>query len=69
MLVTWLAAPVGWKGLLAGFVLFRVLDQLKPWPCRPAEKLGRGWGVMMDDILAGIWGAAMLLVARHVGWL
>ncbi len=67
VLVTWLAAPVGWKGTLAGFVLFRLFDQLKPWPARWAERtLPSGWGVMFDDVFAGLWGAAVLLAATHV---
>ena len=69
VLITWLAAPPTWTGLIVGFVLFRLLDQFKPWPCRPCERLPRGWGVMMDDVLAGVWGAAMILAARQFGWL
>jgi phosphatidylglycerophosphatase A len=68
VLVTWLGAPIGWKGTLAGFVLFRVLDQLKPWPARAAErKMTPRWGIMFDDVFAGVWGAALLLLARHFG--
>jgi len=67
--VTWLAAPVGWKGLIAGVVLFRIFDQFKPWPCRVAERWGGGAGVMGDDILAGVWGCAVLIAARRLGWL
>jgi phosphatidylglycerophosphatase A len=69
VLITWLAAPDNWIGLVAGFVLFRIFDQFKPWPARGAEKLPEGWGVMMDDVAAGIWGAACLLVGRAAGWL
>ena len=69
VLITWLAAPPTWTGLVVGFVLFRLLDQFKPWPCRACERLPRGWGVMMDDVLAGVWGAALILAARQIGWL
>jgi phosphatidylglycerophosphatase A len=69
VLVTWLAAPPTWLGLVAGFVVFRVLDQLKPWPARAAERLGGGAGVMLDDVAAGIWGAALLGGVRALGWL
>jgi len=66
VLVAWLAAPVGWKGTLAGFVLFRLFDQFKPFPARLAErKLPLGWGVMFDDVFAGVWAAIVLLVARR----
>ena len=69
MLVTLLAAPVGWRGVLAGFVAFRVCDQLKPWPANAAERLPFGWGIVMDDIAAGAWAACLLLTARALGWL
>ena len=48
-----------WLGL-AGFFLFRVLDIVKPPPARQAEALPGGWGVMMDDIIAGIYGNLIL---------
>jgi phosphatidylglycerophosphatase A len=64
VLITWLAAPIGWRGTLAGFVLFRIFDQFKPWPARAAEKLPEGWGVMMDDVFAGVWGALVLVALR-----
>jgi phosphatidylglycerophosphatase A len=40
--------------LIAAFVLFRILDVLKPGPIRKAAKLPGGWGVVMDDVLAGV---------------
>jgi phosphatidylglycerophosphatase A len=69
VLLTWVAAPPTWKGLLVGFVLFRLFDQWKPWPARQAERLGGGLGVMLDDVVAGAWGAAVLLGVRRLGWL
>ena len=44
----------------AGFLLFRVLDVVKPWPARDFERLPGGWGIMADDVMAGIY--ANLLV-------
>lgn len=67
--VTWLAAPPTWTGLIVGVVLFRIFDQFKPWPARAAERLGGGAGVMLDDVAAGVWGAALLGVARALHWL
>ena len=44
---------LNWKYLLAGFVLFRIFDIAKPFPCRRLEKLPGGWGIMADDWMAG----------------
>ena len=66
VLITLLAAPFSWHGVLAGFVLFRFFDQVKPFPARRAERWSRGWGVVMDDVFAGVWGAAVLLVLVHM---
>jgi phosphatidylglycerophosphatase A len=68
VLITLAAAPNTWKGTLAGVVLFRIFDQFKPFPARRAEKLREGWGVVMDDVFAGIWGALVLLSARLLGY-
>jgi phosphatidylglycerophosphatase A len=67
VLITWLGASATPVGCVAGFVVFRVLDQLKPWPARAAERWPGGWGVMMDDVWAGLWGALLLWAARRLG--
>jgi phosphatidylglycerophosphatase A len=54
---------VNWKYLLAGFILFRVFDIWKPFPCRQLEKLSGGWGIMADDWMAGIYAAILLRIA------
>jgi phosphatidylglycerophosphatase A len=64
VLITLLAAPATTRGMWAAVVLFRIFDQWKPWPARRAERLGGGAGVMLDDVVAGIWGAAVLGAAR-----
>ena len=69
VLITLVAAPNSWKGLVAGVLLFRIFDQWKPWPARGAENLREGWGVVMDDVFAGLWGVAVLLLARAMHWL
>jgi phosphatidylglycerophosphatase A len=48
--------------IVLGFLLFRALDILKPFPCRRLEKLHGGYGIVMDDVAAGVW-ANVLLVA------
>jgi phosphatidylglycerophosphatase A len=64
VLFTLAAAPSTWLGLVAGVVLFRIFDSVKPWPARQLEALPLGWGIVMDDVAAGAWGAAVLLAAR-----
>ncbi len=62
-LVTVWALPISWGVVLAGFILFRVLDILKPFPIRKIEqRIPGGAGVVMDDVLAGIYGCMILHV-------
>ncbi len=69
-LITMMAAPPGWIWVVAGFFLFRFYDVVKPWPVRVADrKVGGGWGIMLDDILAGVYAwltlqAAVLVMMR-----
>jgi len=62
MLVTLLAVPVGLTGAVVGFFLFRLLDIVKPFPARHAERLPGGWGVMADDLVAGLYAQGLLRV-------
>jgi phosphatidylglycerophosphatase A len=62
MLITMGGLPLGPMGLLVAFVVFRACDVVKPFPARQMEKLPRGVGVMMDDVLAGVWGLAIMHV-------
>lgn len=55
-----------WLTLLSGFALFRVLDIVKLAPARQAEKLPKGWGVLIDDLISGCYAAAMLWAAWSV---
>lgn len=45
--------PLWWVALC--FLAFRAFDTLKPWPCRRLEDLHGGWGIMLDDVAAGVW--------------
>lgn len=69
---TWiplLIAPCGpytWLTALLGFGLFRVIDMWKPLGCRSMERFGNGWGVMLDDVLAGSYALIVLLVIKLV---
>jgi phosphatidylglycerophosphatase A len=65
--VTLAGAPdASWKWLLIGFLLFRLLDIVKPFPARRSERLPGGWGIMADDLIAGVYGAVVLAAAGHL---
>jgi phosphatidylglycerophosphatase A len=60
-LVTMTLAPAGWFWWLSGFLLFRLFDIWKPWPIRYLDKrVAGGFGIMIDDILAGVYASACL---------
>jgi phosphatidylglycerophosphatase A len=62
-MITLLARPdASWEWLLAGFVLFRALDILKPFPARRLERAPAGWGIMLDDVAAGVYGLIALTI-------
>ena len=60
MLITLAFHPVNVLGALTGFFIFRVLDVVKPWPARRLELLPGGLGVVLDDVMAGIYGNLMM---------
>ncbi len=55
--------PIEWPWILAAFALFRFFDILKPLGIRKAEALPGGWGVMLDDVLAGVYTLIVLQLA------
>ena len=59
-LVTFLGTGVGIRGALLGFLLFRALDIVKPWPANRLESLHGGVGIVADDVMAAVYGCAML---------
>lgn len=71
MLITLFLIPVGWGGLLLGFLLFRALDVFKPFPAGWLERLPGGFGVMSDDAMAAIYANLLLRGACYLapGWL
>jgi phosphatidylglycerophosphatase A len=71
MLITLCLLPVNLAGAIAGFVVFRVLDVIKPFPSARFEKLPGGLGVMADDGMAAIYGNLVMrgLIAVTPGWL
>lgn len=68
-LIALIAVPVAWKTFLAGFILFRVFDILKPPPVRQLERLPEGTGIMLDDVAAGICALAVMQLLLHWGLL
>lgn len=61
-LVSLIAVPLSWKTFLAGLILFRVFDILKPPPVRQLERLPEGFGIVADDLGAGLYA----LVVMHL---
>ena len=55
-----------WKLLLAGFALFRVFDITKPFPAGRAERLPGGWGIMLDDVIAGVYALGALAFLGYI---
>jgi phosphatidylglycerophosphatase A len=62
MFISVLFVPLDWKWLIAGFILFRIFDIAKPLYIRRMEALKGGWGVMFDDVLAGIYANIVLQI-------
>lgn len=50
-----------------GFGLFRLFDITKPWPCKRLEKLSEGYGILADDLAAGIWACIVWIIFRKLG--
>lgn len=61
--VALLGCPFNWPHALIALVLFRLFDITKPFPARQLEALPRGWGIVFDDVAAGLyaWGVGCLL--------
>ena len=66
MLITLAFIPVGISGAIAGFLLFRIFDVIKPYPAGRLEKLHGGLGVMADDAMAAVYANITL---RALMWL
>jgi len=64
-LIALIAAPLAWKTFLAGFILFRVFDIVKPPPVRQLEKLPEGTGIVLDDVTAGGYAFVVMQLLLH----
>lgn len=66
-LITMLAAPPGWLWIVIGFILFRFFDILKPWPIAWLDRqVSGGLGIMLDDVLAGVYAWLLMLVLYQI---
>lgn len=68
-LIALIAVPLSWKTFLAGFILFRVFDIVKPPPVRQLERLPEGAGIVLDDVAAGVFALAGMQLLLHSGLL
>jgi phosphatidylglycerophosphatase A len=68
-LVALIAVPLAWKTFLAGLILFRVFDILKPPPIRRLEQLPEGTGIVVDDLGAGLYALAVMHLLLNFGLL
>lgn len=66
-LIALIAVPVAWKSLLLGFILFRGFDIVKPPPVRQLEHLPEGFGIVIDDVGAGLYALVVMQVVLHFG--
>lgn len=55
MWISMLFLPFRWECYVLSFILFRLFDIYKPFYIRKMESIGNGWGVMLDDVLAGVY--------------
>jgi phosphatidylglycerophosphatase A len=68
-LIALIAVPLAWKTFLAGFILFRAFDIIKPPPVRQLEQLPEGTGIVLDDVAAGILALVGMHLLLHFGLL
>jgi len=68
-LIALIAAPLAWQTFLAGFILFRAFDIVKPPPVRQLERLPEGTGIVLDDVAAGIYALAVMQLLLRSGLL
>ena len=66
-LIALIAVPLAWKTFLAGFILFRVFDIIKPPPVRQLERLPEGTGIVLDDVAAGLYALMVMQLLLHSG--
>lgn len=68
-LIALIGVPLAWKTFLTSFILFRAFDIVKPPPVRQLEKLPEGFGIVLDDVAAGICALVVMQLILHSGLL
>lgn len=68
-MIALIGAPLDWKSLLTGLILFRAFDIVKPPPLRRLENIPGGRGIVLDDVGAGLYALAIMQVLLHYGLL
>ena len=69
-LITLWFVPLSWQTMLAGFVLFRIFDIIKPWPIKWLDQhVQGGFGIMIDDVLAAVFAGGLLFLIVNLGWI
>jgi len=66
-LVALIAVPLAWKSFVAGFILFRAFDIVKPPPVRQLEAIPEGAGIVLDDVAAGLYALGVMHLLLHFG--
>jgi len=66
MWIPLIGIPHNWEWWAAGFVLFRIFDIIKPFPIGKLEKLKGGWGIMLDDVLAGVYALVLIQITFRI---
>ena len=64
MMMTLMWNPVGWRGMVIAFLLFRIADIIKPFPANRLEQLHGGLGIMADDAMAAVYANLALQILR-----
>ena len=62
--ITLLFSPIDWRHALIALVLFRIFDIVKPYPVRRLERLHGGWGIVFDDVAAGLYAFCIASIVR-----
>jgi phosphatidylglycerophosphatase A len=58
-------SPADWRHGLLALILFRIFDITKPFPVRQLENLPQGWGIVFDDLAAGLYALGVSVLLRH----